>query len=219
MGREIARHFAGQGDDVVLTGRDEKQADAIAQEIGAGARGIALELAEPEGIAASLSGVERVDHLVLAAIDRDENTAADYDVRGAMHLVTLKLVGYAEVVHTLHPRISRDGSIVLFGGLAKYRPYPGSLTVSTVNGGVTGMMHALASELAPIRVNAVHPGIVGDSPYWSARPPAVLEAVRERTPTGRTVAMADIVDAVAFLMGNPSVNGIDLIVDGGTLLK
>ena len=62
-----------------------------------------------------------------------------------------------------------DGSVVLFGGRAKDRPYPGSTTVSTVNGGVSGMVRSLTVQLAPRRVNAIHPGIVGDSPYWSGK--------------------------------------------------
>ena len=107
---------------------------------------------------------------------------------------------------------------MLFGGQALNRPYPGSTTVSTVNGGVVGMVHTLAFEIAPVRVNAIHPGIVGDSPYWSARPPEVLEAVRKRTPTGRLVTMADIVGSVVFLLENPGVNGQNLAVDGGWLL-
>jgi NAD(P)-dependent dehydrogenase (short-subunit alcohol dehydrogenase family) len=129
--------------------------------------------------------------------------------------VTQKLVGYTEVVHTLRPRLSQDGSIVIFGGRAKDRPYPGSTTVSTVNGGVMGLVNTLAVELAPIRVNAIHPGIVGDSPYWSGKP---LDAVVSRTPTGRLATMQDIVDAVVFLLTNPSVNGVNLDVDGGWLL-
>ena len=109
-------------------------------------------------------------------------------------------------------------AVVVFGGRAKDRPYAGSVTVSTVNGGVAGMVNAMVTELAPIRVNAIHPGIVGDSPYWSAKPAAVLEGVRSRTPTGRLVAMADIVGAVDFLLLNQSVNGVQLYVDGGWLL-
>lgn len=219
IGREIARFFAGSGDDVVLTGRDGGRADTVAKEIAAGApgrvRGLGLELTRPAEIAAALSSVT-ADHLVLSAIDRDENTCAGYDLGRALRLATLKLVGYTEVVHALLPRFAKDGSIVVFGGLAKDRPYPGSTTVSTVNGGVTGMVHTLAVELAPIRVNAVHPGIVGDSPYWSGKP---LDAVLARTPTGRLATMSDVVDTVVFLLRNRSVNGIGVNVDGGWLLS
>jgi NAD(P)-dependent dehydrogenase (short-subunit alcohol dehydrogenase family) len=118
----------------------------------------------------------------------------------------------------LAPRLGRDSSVVLFGGLAKDRPYAGSTTVTTVNGGVTGLIRTLAVELAPVRFNAVHPGVVGDSPYWSAKPKAVLEGIRSRTPTGRLVTMRDVVGAVVFLLENASMNGVNLRVDDGWLL-
>ena len=65
------------------------------------------------------------DRLVLAAIDRDYNSVADYDIARAIRLVTLKLVGYTEVVHTLLGRLTPDASVLLFGGMAKERPVPG----------------------------------------------------------------------------------------------
>lgn len=218
MGREVARHYCGLGRDVVISGRDAQRARAIATEVGGRTVGIGLELAEPETITTGLRSVGPVEHLVIAAIDRDENTARDYDVKRAIRLTTLKLVGYTEVIHALLDRMGESSSIVLFGGLAKERPYPGSTTVSTVNGGIATMIHALAVELAPIRVNAVHPAIVGDSPYWSEKPEAVLEGFRSRTPLGRLVSMRDVVGAVAFLLENPSVTGVNLPVDGGWLL-
>lgn len=213
IGLETARYFAGAGDEVTLTSRDAGRAERAAGEVGG--RGLTLDLSRPHEIADALAKVERVDHLVLGAIERDQNTVADYDVDGALRLVTLKLVGYSEVVHAVLPKMSPDASIMIFGGLAMERPYPGSTTVSTINGGVTGLVHTMAVELAPIRVNAVHPGIVGDSPYWAERP---LDNVIARTPLGRLATMADIVDSVVFLLRNSSVNGVNLAVDGGWLL-
>ena len=217
IGRELARTFAERGREVVLTGRDEARAQQVAAEIGGRARGLGLDLERPREIAGRLEGVGAVDHLVLAAIDRDANTARDYDLERAMALVTLKLVGYTETIHTLLPRMGEDASILLFGGLAKDRPYPGSTTVSSVNGGVTGMVHTLAVELGPIRVNAIHPGIVGDSPMWRDNP-AMLQGVTERTPIGRPVTMAEVVGACLFLLENGGVSGVNLAVDGGWLL-
>ncbi len=184
LGREIAAYYAAQGRSVVVTGRDEDRCAKVAAEIGGETSSVALDLSEPEGIEEALTGIDGVHHLVIAAIERDENTVADYDVARAKNLAILKLVGYTEVVHVLAPRMDEDGSIVLFGGLAKDRPYPGSTTVTTVNGAVTTMIHTLAIELAPIRVNAIHPAIVGDSPYWSGKPDHVLEGFRSRTPSG-----------------------------------
>ena len=217
LGRAIVQHYADKGWSVVLTGRDADRAAAVAAEIGGDTRGLALELAEPEAIADALADVGSLDHVVITAIDRDANTVRDYDIKRASYLVTMKLIGYTEVVHTLLPRLSEDASIVMFGGLARDRPYPGSTTVSTVNGGVYGLVRTLATEIAPVRVNCLHPGIVGDSPFWSGKTEA-LENVKARTPLGRNVTMHEIVDAVDFLLRNGSVNGVELAVDGGWLL-
>ena len=216
IGHEFARVRAERGDEVALTGRDAHRADTVAKEIGA--RGLALDLARPQEIAGALADVGHVDHLVLAGVSRDENRVTDYDIAAALHLVTLKLVGYTEVVHVVRPRMDDEGAIVLFGGQAKERPYPGATTVATVNAGIRGLMHTLAVELAPIRVNAVHPGVVGDSPYWRAKPEEVLAGLRAKTPTGQLATVADVVDATDFLLRNRSVNAVELSVDGGWLL-
>jgi NAD(P)-dependent dehydrogenase (short-subunit alcohol dehydrogenase family) len=217
IGREIAAVFAGRGREVVLTGRDEATAQQVAATIGGTTRGLALDLEQPRELADRLRDVGRVEHLVLVAIDRDANHVKDYDLERALALVTLKLVGYTETIHTLLPRMTGEASILLFGGLAKDRPYPGSTTVSSINGGVTGMVHTLAVELGPIRVNAIHPGIVGDSPMWRDND-AMLENVTKRTPIGRPVTMDEIVHASLFLLENGGVSGVNLAVDGGWLL-
>jgi NAD(P)-dependent dehydrogenase (short-subunit alcohol dehydrogenase family) len=218
IGRQLAKALAGRGEDVVITGRDKARAQGIAAEIGGRTRGLALDLARPEEIAGKLAEVGPVSHLVIAAIERDDNSVRKFDIARALRLVTLKLVGYTEVIHTLVPRFAPDASIVLFGGLAKERPYPGSTTVTTVNGGVNNMIKTLAVELGPVRVNAVHPGIVGDSPAWNGKPPEILKRVVDRTPLGRLVTMDEVVGSVLFLLDNKGINGVNLYVDGGWLL-
>ena len=47
----------------------------------------------------------------------------------------------------------------------------------------------------------------------------MLEAVRARTPLGRLVTMDEIVGAATFLLENGAVNGVNLEVDGGWLLR
>jgi NAD(P)-dependent dehydrogenase (short-subunit alcohol dehydrogenase family) len=215
LGREVARHYQERGANVIITGRDQARAEEVAAELGEGVAGLGFDLSHPETIAAALSGVGEVSRLVLAAIARDNNPVREYSVEAAVSLTTMKLVGYTETVHALLGRIPDDGSVVLFGGRAKDRPYPGSTTVTTVNGGVSALIRTLAIELAPIRFNAIHPGIVGDSPFWVDKP---LDAILERTPTGRLVTMSDVVDATVFLLENPAVNGVNLYVDGGWML-
>jgi NAD(P)-dependent dehydrogenase (short-subunit alcohol dehydrogenase family) len=216
IGKQIVKSLAAKGSKVILSGRTNESANAAADEIGLGTIGIAVDLSEPAAIADALASIESVDDLVISAIERDQNTLDNYDVAAAIRLVTLKLVGYTEVIHTLRARLTDRASIVLFGGLALERPYPGSTTVSTVNGGIVGIVHSLACELAPIRVNAVHPGIIGDSPYWENKDNS---HIINRTPLGRLVTMDEIVGSVEFLLDNTGINGVNLAVDGGWLLK
>ena len=204
IGREIAKHYADAGMKVVISATDASRAQEAAGEIGGDTSGIGLDLAKPETIRESLASVGPVRYLVTVAIHRDENQVTDFGIERALNLVTMKLVGYTEVIPQLLDRLDDDSAIVLFGGLAKDRPYPGSTTVSTVNGGIVGLLRTLTYELAPMRINAIHPGIVGDSPFWTGKD---LDHILARTPTQRLMRMADIVHAVRFLLENPAVNG------------
>jgi NAD(P)-dependent dehydrogenase (short-subunit alcohol dehydrogenase family) len=218
LGRDLAELCLEQGHRVVIAGRDEERCAGVAAELHPECESFAIDLSKPEAIADALAGIDSVRHIALVAIERDQNTVADYSIEDAIRLTTLKLVGYTEVVHQLVPRMNGEGSVVLYGGQAQARPYPGSTTVSTVNGGVLGMVRTMAVELAPIRVNAIHPGVIGDSPYWADNQ-AVLTAVAERTPIGRTVTMRELSEAALFLLENGGVNGINLAADGGWTLK
>jgi NAD(P)-dependent dehydrogenase (short-subunit alcohol dehydrogenase family) len=216
LGLELARHYVSSGREVVITGREPGRTAKIAEEIGA--RSAAFDLARPHDIAPALADVGPVQYLVLAAIDRDANSVTDYDIDRAIYLTTLKLVGYVEVVHALLPRIDRaEGALLLLGGQARARPNPGSTTVRSVNGAVSTMVNTFAVELKPLRVNAIHPGIVIDSPYWAGND-AVAARTTAQTPSGRLATMADVVDACRFLLENPAVSAVNLPLDGGWLL-
>jgi NAD(P)-dependent dehydrogenase (short-subunit alcohol dehydrogenase family) len=218
IGKRLAQRYANKGHPIILTSRDADRAKAAARDLGDTCIGLSVDLTKPYEIAEALTGIEDVEYVALVAMERDENKVQNYNIDGAMRLVTIKLVGYTEVVHVLAPHMRKQGAIVLFGGLAKDRPYPGSTTVTTVNGGINTMVHTLALELAPLRVNAIHPAIVGDSPYWAGKPKEVLEAYRARTPLGELITIDDVIDATAFLLENRAVTGVNLRVDGGWLL-
>lgn len=219
LGKQLAQHYADKGHRVVVTSRDAGRAQATAKEIGGDTVGIAVDLFEPHSIASALAEVGDVLHLALVALFRDENKVREYNIDEAIKLVTLKLVGYTECVHALVPKMREDASIVLFGGLARDQPYPGSTTITTVNGGVSSMINSLALELAPIRVNAIHPGQVSDTPNWANKPKEVLDNLKSRTALGRLVTSEDVTHAAVFLLENRGITGVNLRVDGGRMMK
>jgi len=217
IGAEIAKQLSARGDRVAITGRDAARARTAAAAIGKNVEGYAVDISKPFEIAEAVKGFKNVRHLVIGAIERDANTARNYNIQGAINLVTMKLVGYTEIIHALLPQLTPDASIVLLGGLAKDRPYPGSTTVTAVNGAVMSMVRTLAVELAPMRVNALHPGIIGDSPFWAGKSEALARIV-ERTPIKRLATMEEVAHATLFLLDNAAMTGANLNVDGGWLL-
>lgn len=218
IGLDVARHYSDLGETVYVTSRDLSRAESAATQVGGATAGIALDLAKPESIEGSLADLGPIKYLVITAVLRDENTAKDFKIQGATELVTMKLIGPLELIRVLGDRLGDGSSIVIFGGLAKERPYPGSTTVTTVNGGVSTMIRSLAIELSPVRVNSIHPAVVEDSWYWAKKPAAVLDGFRSRTASGRLITTEDVVGATVFLLENPGMNAHNLNIDGGWLV-
>ncbi|MFJ5281475.1 SDR family oxidoreductase [Streptomyces parvulus] len=242
-GRELAAAYLRDGANVVVTGREARRAEAVAAELAAEAAtftaaangqplvgstsesppsvgsvtGLALDLSRPETVAAALAPVEQVDRLVLVGMVRDRNTLAGFDIAAASQLAVTKIVGYTAVIAALAERLTPHAAVLLFGGGAKDYPYPGSTTLTAVNAAVTGMVRTLSVELAPVRVNGIHPGPIRDSPFWQGKAELAdtLAKFQAETLTGELGGMADIVDACLFLLENRLANGIDLPVDGG----
>jgi NAD(P)-dependent dehydrogenase (short-subunit alcohol dehydrogenase family) len=222
LGFSIAQAADALGVKVTIAGRGRERAAEIARSISPRAAGLHIDLEDSSSIDQALADGELIDHLVLTPVYGVNQSIKDFKVEEASRAARIKIVAFAEIVSKALPRMKPTSSIVLFGGVAKARPYPGSTMVTIVNGGMVGMARTLAIELAPIRVNGISPGLVEDSPRWQKRiqegaGPAV-EAMRSRTPCRRLPLTEDIVHGVFFLMDNRAANGIDLELDGGVLL-
>lgn len=214
LGQVIAQRLADRGDDVVITSRDAARAEEAAAKVKGTARGLAVDLSKPALIADALSGVGEVDNLVITGIEQVPNSLANFDIEAATRVVTIKLVGYIETVRVLRSRFRPGASIVLFGGLAKDKPYPGSTMVTVFNQGVSGVVKTLATEIAPHRVNAIHSDMVGDSPKWRG----VKNLPHASPPIGRLVTMDEVAHATEFLLTNTGINAQDLVIDGGFMV-
>lgn len=222
IGLAVARALVAAGASVTIGGRGSERAREIARSIGPSATGVHIDLEDSSSIESALSAGGSIDHLVLTAMYGPNVDIKTIDPAEAARAARVKIVGYVEAVHAALPRLKPTSSIVLFGGLAKANPYPGSTMVSIVNGGTLGMVRTLAVELAPIRVNGLSPGLVVDSPRWIKRAAeggqAAIDAMAARTPSRRLARVEDIVHGVFFLMDNRAANGIDLELDGGVQL-
>jgi NAD(P)-dependent dehydrogenase (short-subunit alcohol dehydrogenase family) len=87
---------------------------------------------------------------------------------------------------------------------------PGTAGLAAINGAIEAMVRPLAAELAPLRVNAVSPGII-DTPWWDVMPADAKESyfrrAAETLPARRVGAAADVAEAIVMIARNPYVTG------------
>ncbi len=162
-----------------------------------------------------------VDHVVSTASGRARGRVADLD-RDAVRLAfDTKVIGPVMLAKYLAPRMPKDGSFVFFSGATAVKPEIGALAVAGTNGAVDTVIRSLALELAPVRVNAVSPGVI-DTGAWDALGPEAkseyFQGVSARNPAGRIGTVDDIADAVLFALASTFLTGVTLSVDGGQTL-
>src|SRR5262249_42289958 len=117
--------------------------------------------------------------------------------------------------------IRPGGSIVLTTGTAKDRPQAAWSVAASICGAIEALTRALAIELAPIRVNAVSPGVVRTA-LWDSLTEidraALYRDVANTLPVGRVGEAFDIAEAYLYAMRARFSTGQVITVDGGTLL-
>ncbi|MFH8293658.1 3-oxoacyl-ACP reductase FabG [Streptomyces sp. NPDC018059] len=232
IGRGIAELFARQGSQVVLTGRDartaEKVADDLARSTGGRVSGLALDLRDPEAIEAMAAETEeRHGHVDVLCANAGifpekplrEMTSGDIDevlavnLRGTMLAVraclpTMERTGYGRVVLTS----SITGPTTGFPGWSHY---------GASKAGQLGFLRSAAVELAPhrITVNAVLPGNIRTEGL-EAMGEGYLRQMTSAIPLGRLGETSDVAHAVLFLASDQAayITGQTITVDGGQTL-
>lgn len=187
-----------------------------------GADGQAVDLGDPARVQALFDGLGELDHLVYTA---GEPLAlmpiAETDPDRARAFFGLRYFGALAAVRAAAPHIREGGSITLTTGTASQRPSAGWAVAASICGAVEALTRTLAVELAPIRVNAVRPGVVR-SPLWAGMSETDRERMyRERAatlPVGRVGEVEDIAAGYLSLMTQPFATGTILTLDGGALV-
>ena len=202
---------------MVAAGRDqERLADAYTGEPGVSTE--IVDLNDEASIAALSKQLERVDHVVSAASAHARGRIADLD-RDAVRLsFDTKVLGPLMLAKHFAPRMAEDGSFVIFSGVAASKIVVGTLAVAITNGAADILAPSLALELAPIRVNAISPGVI-DTGAWDSfgeQPKRDYFAdMSARNPARRLGRTEDIASAVLFAMANTFLTRQTLHIDGG----
>jgi NAD(P)-dependent dehydrogenase (short-subunit alcohol dehydrogenase family) len=217
LARAIALAALDAGARVVAAGRDQAGLAAAYT----GEPGVVTEfvdLTDEASIAALGDRLGPVDHVVSTASARARGRLADLDRDAVRQSFDTKVIGPLMLAKHLSPRMSPDGSFVIFSGVAATKIAVGTMAVAITNAAADTLARSLALELAPIRVNAISPGVI-DSGAWDALGPQgkadYFADISARNPAGRIGTPDDIAAAVMFALTSTFLTGQTLHIDGG----
>jgi NAD(P)-dependent dehydrogenase (short-subunit alcohol dehydrogenase family) len=219
IARAIALAASDAGARVIAAGRDQAALESAYD--GLRIAGEYVDLTDEASIDVLGSQLGRVDHVVSTASARARGRLPDLD-RDAVRLAfDTKVIGPIMLAKHLVPRMPQDGSFVLLSGSTAVKPAIGSLAVAGTNGAVESVVRSLALELAPIRVNAVSPGVIDTGAWDALGAQGKAELFREtsaRNPARRIGTADDVAEAVLFALTSTFLTGATLGIDGGQLL-
>jgi NAD(P)-dependent dehydrogenase (short-subunit alcohol dehydrogenase family) len=220
IGLAVGSAVAAMGATPILVSR---RPDSVAAAVAAvaGSEGRVCDLSDAASIAA-LTEAGPVDHLVFTAGEPLSLVPlADLGRATVEQFFATRFYGAIEAVRQLAPVIRPEGSITLTTGTAGDRPGAGWILGATVCGAIDALTRALAVELAPLRVNAVSPGVIR-SPLWSGLADGdregLYDSVRDALPLHRVGEVEDVALAYVYAMQQRHGTGSIIRVDGGTVL-
>ena len=222
IGYAVAEYALAEGARVVIGSSHTGRVDAAVAALGTNAEGHALDLTDEPAIEAFFNGVGSFDHLVFTAGDSlrlGEIAATDLSL--ARRAFDIRYWGALAAVKCGAPRIVQGGSIVLTTGVAALRPRSGWAFGASVCGAMEALTRALAVELAPLRVNAVSPGLIATNLWQNMSEEdrqAMYEQAGKHLPVGRVGEAHDVAAAYLFLMESGFATGQTVVVDGGAVL-
>jgi NAD(P)-dependent dehydrogenase (short-subunit alcohol dehydrogenase family) len=222
IGLAVAETAALRGAEVVIISSNAERVQEAVKSIGGEAQGQAVDVSDEKAVESFFTNIGAFDHLVFTAGDSLQlHELADTDLKQARRAFELRYWSALAAVKYGSPHIRKGGSIVLTTGVAGRRPHKGWVIAASVCGTIEALTRALAIELAPIRVNAVSPGVVRTD-LWrnmgAAERENLYESVGKSLPVGRVGEAYDIAQAYVFLMQEGFSTGQTVVVDGGTVL-
>ena len=222
IGLAVAQQVIEHGAELVIASSNPRRVEQAVAILGPNAEGHALDLTDEHAIQTFFQKLGSFDHLVFTAGDALRlNELATADLKKARGAFELRYWAALAAVKYGSPQIRAGGSITLTTGIAGQRPRKGWVFGASVCGTVDALTRALAVELAPIRVNAVSPGVVRTN-LWQNIPDeereGMYESVGKTLLVGRVGEASEIARAYVFLMQEGFSTGQIVVVDGGTLL-
>jgi NAD(P)-dependent dehydrogenase (short-subunit alcohol dehydrogenase family) len=222
VGLATAHRFLAQGAETVIASRSRAKLDAAVTELarhGTKVEARVLDLRVDTEVEQFGAAVGEFDHVVVTAGETPMGRLDSLPIADAYGAMDSKFWGAYRLARAV--RIAPGGSLTLVSGYLSQRPGKASALQGAINAALEALVRGLAVEQAPLRVNAVSPGLLR-TPLWSQLPADAREqmyaAAADRLPARRVGEADDVADAILFVAGNPYSTGTTLFVDGGGLI-
>lgn len=201
IGAATAHAFEALGADVARPGHD------------------VLDITDDASVEAFFATTGSFDHVVVAAARTKIGSVGTLAVADAQASMNSKFFGAYRVARAV--RVNESGSITFVSGFLSRRPSANSVLQGSINAALEALARGLALERAPVRVNAVSPGLI-DTPLHAKMPPedrqAMFDRVAARLPARRVGRSEDIAQAILFVATNGFTTGSTITVDGGATI-
>lgn len=219
IGLATAQMALDAGAQVTIAGRDKDRLAAALDVLGGKASGVACDVSDEASVRDLFDDMDHIDHVANFGGSHINGPITELDTDAMRANVDGRFWGPVHVFKYAAPKMT-DGSITICTGAGVAKPRPGGAIVSAGCGGSEYLALGMASELAPIRVNVIRPGIV-DTPLLDrlaagAKREQIIDFMSKRVPLGRVAQPEEIADGVVFLMRNRYITGTTLTIDGGS---
>jgi NAD(P)-dependent dehydrogenase (short-subunit alcohol dehydrogenase family) len=222
IGFEVAKQAGALGASLVVASSRKDRVQQAVVELGGKAEGHTLDVLDEAVVSRFFEHLGCFDHLIYTAGDALHLTElANADITKARRAFELRYWGVITAVKHGSGHINEGGSIVLTTGAAGRRPHKGWVFGASVCGTIEALTRGLAVELAPLRVNAVCPGVVRTNLWQNMSDEARLQlyqSVGDRLLVGRVGEAGEIALAYLYLIQEGFSTGQTIVVDGGTML-
>lgn len=222
IGAATAARFAGAGAEVVITGRTLDKLEATAERIGGKVAVRQVDATSTDELRDFFADGAAYDHLVLTlSSSLGGGPISTLDLAELRAAFDGKFWGHVQTLQAALPHLRQDGSVTFVTAASARAAMPGTAGLAAINGALEAIVPPLAAELAPVRVNAVSPGMI-DTPWWSALPDEQrAELFRQygaAMPARRIGRPEEVADAVVAMATNGYITGSVLVCAGGAQL-
>ncbi|HAU8296341.1 TPA: SDR family oxidoreductase [Vibrio vulnificus] len=199
-----------------------KQLESDHSIVHVASRQTGLDISDEKSVYHYFETIGAFDHLIVTAGSyAPAGKVVDVEITQAKYAFDTKFWGAVLAAKHGARYLKQGGSITLTSGMLSRKVVANTYVKAAINAAIEATTKVLAKELAPIRVNAISPGLTKTEAYKGMNADdrdAMYQRTQSHLPVGKVGEASDIAMAYLFAIQNSYMTGTVIDVDGGALL-